>query len=144
MGRVCPWTRLSMPSCAGSPPRVFYFHYPVSQRSQADADFNYKIIRCLRRCDAAIDFQDALTGGIVGLPDTEVLAIAAAVGRILVSHDRRTMPAHFAQFLLTRPSPGLIILDQDLDIGRSIEELLLIWAATDVEEWEDKIGYVPI
>jgi len=116
----------------------------TSPRFQADADFNHKIIRGLRRCDAAIDFQDALTGGIVGLPDTEVLAIAAAVGRILVSHDRNTMPAYFAHFLLTRPSPGLIIVDQDLDIGRSIEELLLIWAATDIAEWQDKIGYVPI
>ena len=106
--------------------------------------FQPQIIRGLRRCDAAIDFQDAVTGGVVGLPDTEVLAIAATVGRILVSHDRRTMPAHFAQFLLTRPSPGLIIVDQDLDIGRSIEELLLIWAATDITEWEDTIGYVPI
>ena len=54
------------------------------------------------------------------------------------------MPAHFAQFLTTRTSPGLFIVDQDLDIGRSIEELLLIWTATDIEEWEDKIGYVPI
>jgi hypothetical protein len=54
------------------------------------------------------------------------------------------MPGHFAQFLATRPSPGLIIVDQDLDIGRSIEELLLIWVATDIEEWQDKIGYVPI
>ncbi len=111
----------------------------TSPRFQADADFNHKIIRGLRRCDAAIDFQDALTGGIVGLPDTEVLAIAAAVGRILVSHDRRTMPAHFAQFLSTRSSPGLIVVDQGLDIGRAIEELLLIWEATDITEF----GYRP-
>ena len=54
------------------------------------------------------------------------------------------MPTHFAQFLSTRSSPGLIIVDQELDIGRSIEELLLIWAATDIEEWQDQIGYVPI
>ena len=54
------------------------------------------------------------------------------------------MPAHFARFLSNRSSPGLIIVDQDLDIGRSIEELLLIWTATDIDEWKDKIGYVPI
>ena len=54
------------------------------------------------------------------------------------------MPAYFAQFLLTRQSPRIIIVNQDLDIGRSIEELLLIWAATDIAEWQDKIGYVPI
>jgi hypothetical protein len=113
-------------------------------RFQADADFNHKVILGLRRRETAIDFQDADAGRLIGLPDMEVLSIAAEVGRILVSHDRSTMPAHFAQFLATRTSPGLIIVDQDLDIGRSIEELVLIWAATDLEEWQDKIGYVPI
>jgi hypothetical protein len=83
------------------------------------------MIRGLRRRESAIDFQDAHVGRVIGLPDLEVLSIAAEEGRILVSHDRRTMPAHFMQFSTTRMSPGLIIVDQDLDIGRSIEELLL-------------------
>jgi len=113
-------------------------------RFQADADFNHKVLRGLRRREPALDFQDAHGGRVIGLPDREVLSIAAEMGRILVSHDRSTMPAHFAQFLTMRRSPGLIIVDQDLDIGRSIEELLLIWAATDIVEWLDKIGYVPI
>jgi hypothetical protein len=111
-------------------------------RFQADADFNHKVVRGLRRRDPTIDFQDADAGRLMGLPDIEVLSIAAEAGRILVSHDRCTMPSHFTQFLATRTSPGLIIVDQDLDIGRSIDEL--IWAATDLEEWQDKIGYVPI
>jgi hypothetical protein len=102
------------------------------------------VILGLRRRNTAIDFQDANAGDVIGVPDIKVLFIAAGLGRILVSHDRSTMPAHFAQFLTTRPNPGLIIVDQDLDIGRSIEELLLIWTATDIEEWQDKIGYVPI
>jgi len=113
-------------------------------RFQADADFNHKVILGLRRRNAAIDFQDANAGAVAGIPDSKVLSIAADLGRILVSHDRSTMPAHFERFLTNRSSPGLIVVDQDLDIGRSIEELLLIWTATDIDEWKDKIGYVPI
>jgi hypothetical protein len=113
-------------------------------RFQADADFNHKVILGLRRRNAAIDFQDANAGAVAGIPDSKVLSIAADLGRILVSHDRSTMPAYFARFLTNRSSPGLIIVDQDLDIGRTIEELLLIWTATDIDEWKDKIGYVPI
>jgi hypothetical protein len=113
-------------------------------RFQADADFNHKVILGLRRRNTAIDFQDANTGGVIGEPDLRVLSISAELGRILVSHDRGTMPAHFARFVATRPSPGLIIVDQDLDIRRGIEELLLIWTATDIDEWRDKIGFVPI
>ena len=66
------------------------------------------------------------------------------MGRILVSHDRQTMPAEFARFVQTQDSPGLIIVKQQLEIGKAIEDLLLIWAASDPEEWQNSIGYVPI
>ena len=113
-------------------------------RFQADADFNYKVILGLRRREPTIDFQDAHAGLVIGVSDFDVLSAAAAEGRILVSHDRRTMLAHFARFLAAHSSPGLVIVDQDLDIGRTIEELLLIWEATSDEEWQNKIGFVRI
>jgi hypothetical protein len=34
--------------------------------------------------------------------------------------------------------------NQEIDIGTAIEDLLLIWAATTLEEWRDKIGCVPL
>jgi hypothetical protein len=40
-------------------------------RFQADADFNHKVIRGLRRRDRTIDFQDADSGRVMGLPDIE-------------------------------------------------------------------------
>jgi Domain of unknown function (DUF5615) len=116
----------------------------MTLRFQADADFNHKIVRALRRREPAIDFLDAKQGAVIGVPDYEVLRIAADSDRIVVSHDRRTMPAHLARFVHTRSSPGLIIVQQDLDIGAAVEDLLLIWALTDAEEWHNKIGYVPL
>ena len=59
-------------------------------------------------------------------------------------HDRKTMPAHFARFLDGRSSPGVIIVPQDLDIGLAIEDLLIIWAASEAEEWRDKVGFLPL
>ena len=73
-----------------------------------------------------------------------MLRIAAESARILISHDRKTMPAHFARFLEKKSSPGIIIVAQDLDIGAAIEDLLLIWEATDAEEWVEHIGFVPV
>jgi hypothetical protein len=35
------------------------------------------------------------------------------------------------------------VVSQSLDIGAAIEDLLLIWAATDAEEWAGRIGFVP-
>ena len=113
-------------------------------RFQADADFNQKIVRGLRRRESLLDFLGAHEGGVIGVTDPEVLGIAAESGRILVSHDRKTMPGHFARFLEDRPSPGLIIVSQDLDIGSAIEDILLIWIASGHDDWVNRIGFVPV
>jgi hypothetical protein len=116
----------------------------MTPRFQADADFNHRIVVGLRRRERALDIRDAHEGGVIGIEDSAVLRIAAEFGRILISHDRKTMPAHFAQFLQRNSSPGLIIISQDLDIGAAIEDLLIIWAASDEEEWRDQLGFLPL
>jgi len=113
-------------------------------RFQADEDLNQKIVVGLRRREPGVDFRDAYQGGIIGLVDTEVLRNTATSGRILISHDRRTMPAHFARFLASGSSPGLVVVPQELDIGTAIEDLLLIWSASEAAEWRDSIGYLPL
>ena len=102
-------------------------------RFQADADFNHKIVVGLRRREPSVDFRSAYEGGVVDIPDADVLRIAAESGRI-----------HFVRFRETRSSPGLIIVSRGLDIGAAIEDLLLIWLATDAEEWVGQVGFVPV
>jgi predicted nuclease of predicted toxin-antitoxin system len=116
----------------------------MKPRFLADADLNRKIILGLRRREPTIDFKTAQEGDVSGRPDPEVLSIAARENRILVSHDRRTMPAHLARFMDTQSSPGLIVVSQDAGIGTAVEDLLLIWAASTLEEWRDAIGFVPL
>ena len=79
------------------------------------------------------------------MPDPEVLALAAAQNRVLVSHDFQTMPWHFADFLQAgNSSPGVLVIPQRLPIGEAIEELLLIWTASDAEEWQNRILRIPL
>ncbi len=59
---------------------------------QADANLNQIILLAARRREPALDFQTAMEAGLSGVNDPEVLARAAREGRILVTHDRRTMP----------------------------------------------------
>ena len=61
---------------------------------QADADLNENIVRGVVRREPQIDFQTATEAGLTGLSDLDVLTMAARDGRILVSHDRKTMPQH--------------------------------------------------
>jgi len=113
----------------------------MTPRFQADAD--QRVVLGLRRRQPAMDFQDARAGGMIGLTDSEVLARSAASGRTLVFHDRNTMPKHFARFLAAQSSPGLLVVPQCQDIGATIEDLLLIWATSEAEEWRDKVVFLP-
>lgn len=112
-------------------------------RFQADADFNQNIVRGVKRRQPAIDFQTSDEASLRGLGDPEVLAEAALEGRILVTHDRQTMPKHFAEFITTRHSAGVFILSQDLPVSQAIEQLLMVWEASEAEEWIDSIQALP-
>ena len=110
----------------------------------ADVNLDERIVSGVLRAEPSVDFRTAAEAELHGLPDPEVLEIAADEGRVLVTHDRKTMPGHFARFRETRSCPGIVIVSQALDIGVAIEDLLLIWAATDAEEWVDHLGFVPL
>ncbi|MBE9044984.1 DUF5615 family PIN-like protein [Pleurocapsales cyanobacterium LEGE 10410] len=102
-------------------------------RYQADADLNQNIVSGVIRREPAIDFQTAPTAKLEGVKDIEVLSIAAQQKRILISHDRKTMPSEFAQFIIDNQSSGVII-----------ETIILIWAVSSAEEWIDRIAKIPL
>lgn len=113
-------------------------------RFQADADLNQTIVLALLRREPTLDFQTARAAALAGLDDTTVLALAAHDGRVLVTHDQTTMPQHFAEFIATRRSAGLVVVPQHLVLSMVVEELLIIWAATEAAEWIDRIVYLPL
>lgn len=113
-------------------------------RFQADADLDGRVLRGLRRVTPEIDIRTANDAGLVGLEDQEVLRIAADSGRVLVSQDRRTMPLHFARFSARARSSGVILLREGIAISAAIDEIVLIWNASEAEEWFDRLVWVPI
>lgn len=60
-------------------------------RFQADADLNLAILLGLQRREPSIDFQTAVVADLANRHDLEVLEIAAAEGRLLVTHGARSM-----------------------------------------------------
>jgi len=116
-------------------------------RYQADADLDKRIVRAVRRQEPSIDFQfasEARSGqGLAGLLDDKVLPVAAQDGRMLVTHDRRTMPIHFAEFVATQRSPGVIVVPRGIPLSVAAEWLITIWAASEAEEWVNTIFVIP-
>ena len=113
-------------------------------RFQADEDFNQTIVLAVIRREPGIDFQTTTQAGFKGRPDPEVLALAAEMGRVLVTHDAKTMPGHFARFIQTATSPGVLLVPQHLPIATVVEELILLWYATEVSEWTNRIAWLPL
>ena len=113
-------------------------------RFQADADLHQMIVTALVRRGPRVDFHTATAAGLTGLLDPHVLERAATAGYVLVSHDQSTMPQHFAAFIQNQPSAGLLIVPQHLSYAVVVAELLLIWAASEAEEWINRIAYLPL
>lgn len=113
-------------------------------RFQADADLNHVIVKATLRREPRIDFQTAQVAHLVGLSDEGVLAVAAKAGRVLVTHDRKTMPKHFAEFIAKETSSGVIIIPQKLVVSTAVDDLILIWVASEAEEWINRIQSLPL
>lgn len=110
----------------------------------ADVNFSRRIVKGLRRREPLVDFQTAEEANLSGKPDYEVLGIAASQGRVLVTHDRKTMPAAFGLLVGQRQSSGVLIVPQSLPVVAAIEELLLVWAVSDAEDWINVISPIPL
>ena len=113
-------------------------------RFQADADLDGRILRGLRRTSPEIDIRTAADAALTRLGDQQVLRIASDSGRILVSQDRRTMPAHFARYSAQAHSPGVLLLREATPISTAMEELVLIWSASEAEEWIGRLVWIPL
>ncbi|MCU1236988.1 MAG: hypothetical protein JWP63_4955 [Candidatus Solibacter sp.] len=68
----------------------------------------------------------------------------AAGGRVLVSHDRRTMIAHFRAHLAAgKSAPGLLIVSQGALIGDVVEAFVYVWALAKPVDLRDQAYYSP-
>jgi hypothetical protein len=83
----------------------------LSIRFQADNDLRFTIVKAVRRREPSVDFLSAQEFRLHGVGDPELLEIVAGDGRVMVSHDRRTMLRHFRDRLTDgKTSPGLLIV----------------------------------
>jgi hypothetical protein len=117
----------------------------LSIRFQADNDLKRIIVDATLRREPRIDFQTSQAARLHGLDDEAVLRLAASQSRILVSHDKRTMPKALASLIASGgASPGiLLVIPQHAPIREVVEALLLIWADDRADDWRNLIAKIP-
>ena len=64
-----------------------------------DQDLDHDILRGLIRRIPQLDAVTAFEVGMGEATDPQLLAEAAQEGRVIVTHDRRTMPSHAAELI---------------------------------------------
>ena len=79
------------------------------------------------------------------MDDPGLLDWAAREGRVIVTHDVNTM-ARFSSARLREslPMPGVIIVPEELEIGRAINDLEVVIECSTADDLENQIQYLPL
>ncbi|MEO1396054.1 MAG: DUF5615 family PIN-like protein [Cyanobacteria bacterium J06634_5] len=111
----------------------------------SDENFNGDIVRGLRLRQPNLDLVRVQDVGLQEVDDPAILVWAAEHDRILLTHDRATMP-DFAYERLVREKPmqGMFVINDQMSIRRAIDELLLLVDCSKQEEWEGIVLYLPL
>jgi hypothetical protein len=113
-------------------------------RFLADEDLRYDIVLAVRRREPKIEFPTVRDLGRAGTPDAGLLAFAQANGWIVVSHDVGTLRAEADQRVRDgRGVAGVLLTPQHSRTRDVAESLILIWAASEAEEWCDRVVFIP-
>lgn len=113
-------------------------------RFLADEDLRYPIVAAVRRLEPGIDFLRVVDAGMTGKPDPEILDFATAEQRLLVS-DVTTMKAIAEQRIAAGVGiSGLFLVPKANPTTSVVESLLMIWSASEVEEWANRIVFLPL
>ncbi|HXG66865.1 MAG TPA: DUF5615 family PIN-like protein [Blastocatellia bacterium] len=110
-----------------------------------DQDFDQDILRGLLRRIPDLDAVTAYEVGLSAASDPTLLAWAAENGRILVTHDRRTMPDHAAERIVAgERMPGVFVVPRRLPIAQMIDDLEIMVTCSLENEWENVIRFLPL
>lgn len=114
-------------------------------RLASDADFNGEVLRGLSQQQPDLDLVRVQDVGLRMATDPSILEWAAAESRILLTHDRRTMPNHaYERVQAGKPMPGVFVIRNKEPLGDMIDEILLVAHCSEQEEWKDQVTCLPL
>ncbi|MGP1383064.1 MAG: DUF5615 family PIN-like protein [Thainema sp.] len=111
----------------------------------SDENFNGDIVRGLFLRQPDLDLLRVQDVGLRKIDDPAILAWAADNERILLTHDRATMP-DFAYNRLVggKAMAGMFVVNDRMPIRQAIDELLLLIDCSEQAEWQGIVLYLPL
>lgn len=114
-------------------------------RLLADENFNGDIVRglLLRRPD--LDIVRVQDVGLAALSDAAILSWAATNDRIVVTHDRATLPDEAHRRVADGESmAGVFLVNDRFAVGQAIQQILLIVECSDQQDWKQCVIHLPL
>jgi hypothetical protein len=113
-------------------------------RLLTDQDLDHDILRGLIRRIPQLDVVTAFEIGMSAATDPQLLTWAAQEGRIIITHDRKTMPTHVADLIVKGENiAGIFVVPRRLPLHRVLEDLELMITCSEPAEWVNVIRYLP-
>lgn len=113
-------------------------------RLLADENFNGKILRGILRVLPDLDVLRVQDTAIYEAPDPQVLEWAAKENRLLLTHDIETMVGFANERVAAGlPMPGVLAMPMDIPIATAIDNLLTILGASEPQEYENLVTFLP-
>jgi hypothetical protein len=111
----------------------------------SDENLNGDLVRGLRLRRPNLDLVRVQDVGLSEADDPTVLAWAAENNRIILTHDRATMP-DFAYERLAEglTMAGLVVINDRMPIRQAIDETILLEDCMSDEEWQGLVLYLPL
>lgn len=114
-------------------------------RILTDQDVDHDIIRGLIRRIPQLDAVTAFDIGMSQATDPQLLIRAEQEGRILITHDRKSMPTHAADLMKAGKNiAGLFVVPRSLPLHQVIDDLELMVTCSEADEWVNVILYLPL
>lgn len=114
-------------------------------RLLADENLNSDIVRGLLLRQPDLDIVRVQDVGLAGTGDPDVLHWAAENDRIVLTHDRATMPDFADERVAAgKRMSGVFVLNDRLPVGRAIDEVLLLVECSEQGEWSGRTVYLPL
>jgi len=114
-------------------------------RFLADHDLNDYIVAGVSRLEPLIEFRRAREVGLERASDDRVLEFAVGNPLLVMSHDVTTMSdAAYKRLETGLPLSGLFLVQQTAPVAAVIDSLILIWSASELEEWQGRVQYLPL
>jgi len=103
----------------------------------ADENFSHRILRGIKLRVHDLDV-------LAGKKDAALLAWAAEQRRIVLTHDRQTIPKHaYGRIRSLQSVPGVIVVSDTMPIGEAVEALAIYLECGTPEDFENLVVFLP-